>query len=77
MSVSGPGSVAGGVELQYLLVLISVVLASCIAATLISLRYEKTKKTKYFKLHLSDEDSEKADIGRVLRELRSDRSDRF
>ena len=35
MSVSGPGSVAGGVELQYLLVLISVVLASCIAATLI------------------------------------------
>ena len=29
-------SVAGGVELQYLLVLISVVLASCVTATLIA-----------------------------------------
>ena len=46
--MSGPGSVAGGVELQYLLVVISVVLASCVTATLIALciisaRYEKTR----------------------------------
>ena len=58
MSVSGPGPVAGGVELQYLLVLISVVLASCVTATLIALcivsaRYET--KTKCFRLRLSDE----------------------
>ena len=50
MSVSGPGSVAGGVELQYLLVLISVVLASCVTATLIALciisaRCEKTRQS--------------------------------
>ena len=37
MAVSGLGSVAGGVELQYLLLLISVVLASCFSATLIAL----------------------------------------
>ena len=58
MSASGPYSVAGGVELQYLLVLISVVLASCVTATLIALciinaRYET--KTKCFRLRLFDE----------------------
>ena len=37
MSVSGQGSVTGGVELHYLMVLISVVLASCFTATFIAL----------------------------------------
>ena len=63
MSVSGPGSVAGGVELQYLLVLISVVLASCVTATLIALciisaRYEKTRSSILGSLRLPDEVSE-------------------
>ena len=53
-------------ELQYLLVLISVVLASCVTATLIALciisaRYEKTNKAKYFKLHQSEVDLSQID----------------
>ena len=37
MAVYGLGSVARGVELHYLLLLISVVLANCFTATLIAL----------------------------------------